>query len=160
MAKAKRPSNEAAWDEQTLRCEIPVPTSEEERPSAEVDIEIHDPRPKSDKTWAEVWTQHRIYLLDETRRCFAVKDRASGKRTSTHKLVGFKLIGGRTKAASGKWRVVYPWPEAGMEAIMASGDHLAVTSPTERAIILVRKYDMLSDATADTLLRELAKASV
>ncbi len=159
MVKAKRPTNESAWDELTLRSDSPLPASSEERPRAEVDMEIHEPRPKSDKTWAEVWTQHRVYLLDENRCCFAVKDRATGKRTSTHKLIGFQLIAGRSKATSGKWRIVYPWPEAGMEAVMAQGVHLAVTSATERTTVLVRKFDGLGDNSADAVLRELAKAT-
>ncbi len=159
MAKVKGPSDEASWDELTMRSDMPAPASSDERPSAQIDVELHEPRPKSDKTWAEVWTQHRVYVLDETRTCFSVRDRTTGKRTSSHKLIGFKLIGGRTKSTNGKWRIVYPWPEAGMEAVMAQGEHLAVTSATERTIVLVRKLDGLRDSSADAVLRELAKAT-
>lgn len=158
MAKAKRPP-EDAWDEHTLRSESPVLPAEEKREAAAIEMEIHVPRPKSDKTWAEVWTQNRIYLLDHERCCFAVRERSSGKRTSTHKLVGFTLLGGRSKLPNGKWRVVMPWPEAGMEAILAQGEHLAVTSATERTVVLVRERHGLSDSEADSLLRALAKGA-
>jgi len=88
----------------------------------------------------EIWTRHRIYLVDGTLRCIGVVDRASNVREEDHSLLGATLTGGQRRTQN-HIELSQPFPLPGMNAIFrhpaaARGIHpFGETSPVERIIL-------------------------
>lgn len=85
----------------------------------------------------EVWTKNRVYGLDQALTCIEVLDRRTGSVDVDSKVLGYRLGGGRLREASGV-RYAYPFPLAGMEAMLGKGQRQVFTSRIERFVIRIR----------------------
>jgi hypothetical protein len=101
----------------------------------------------------EVWTRHRVYLLDARLTCLAVTSRASGAREAAPRCEGARLVGGRRRegAVLELWR---PVPAPGSMAIFAPpggpSQESVVTSEVERVVLrqTVTRLSLGARATA------------
>jgi len=64
----------------------------------------------------EVWTQNHVYILDPQMVCTAVRSIASGKESSSHELIGTRLVGGQLDGQP-SIQLSYPFPAPGSTAV-------------------------------------------
>jgi hypothetical protein len=92
----------------------------------------------------EVWTKNRVYGLDTAMMCIQVLDRSTGRIDADHKLLGYRLGGGRLRDGSAT-RYAYPFPLAGMDGMFTRSGRSAFTSRIERLVVRIRELHATTD---------------
>lgn len=92
----------------------------------------------------EVWTKNRVYGLDTSMLCIQVLDRSTGHIDAHHKLLGYRLGGGRLRDGSAT-RYAYPFPLAGMDGMFTRSGRSAFTSRIERLVVRIRELHATTD---------------
>jgi len=89
----------------------------------------------------EIWTQHSVYLLDNSRECIEVRGRGDGGEDSSRRFIGARLKGGRRRQGD---RIEFwqPLPVRGSVAVFehatAEQEALLLTSTVERIVVRQR----------------------
>ena len=102
----------------------------------------------------EIWTRHRIYLVDGVMRCIGVVDRVTNHREEDHSLLGATLTGGQRRTTA-RIELSQPFPLPGMNAIFrhpaaGRGIHpFGETSPVERIVVRLGLTTVDVDAVGD-----------
>ena len=87
----------------------------------------------------ELWTEHRVYRLDEELRCVAVETSNDGAPQTDHACQGATLMGGHTKEG-GHLKVVPSLPPPGAYAIFENRDAtVSITSRVLRVVKLIQR---------------------
>jgi hypothetical protein len=93
----------------------------------------------------EIWTQHWIYLLDNSRECIEVRGRGDGAMDPSRRFVGARLKGGRRRL-NDRIEFWQPLPVRGAVAVFehatAAQETLLLTSIVERIVVRQRVLSM------------------
>jgi hypothetical protein len=102
---------------------------------------VHDEPPEQGgrRRIYEIWTERRIYLLDENRYCVSVIDREKSKADPKHAFLNTRLMGGQQKEREGI-SVSHPLPLPGMNAVFElkqPKSRFGTTTKVERVVMRV-----------------------
>lgn len=132
--------------------DLPLHSPPLEPPRAFPEIEfVHEQGPtgRFDGPFATlaIWTQRRIYLLDQTFVCRGVLDRKSLMPVEGHPILGATFVYGQCRDETGNiTQLSRPLPELGSQAIFGrnfgKNVRLSETSPVTRVVLRQHRVDI------------------